>query len=63
MREETLTNRTENVKRFQQLHSSLFENTPLMLEEDAFMQSRRGLSRGKNMLFLRQERHILERCL
>ena len=63
MREETLFNRTEIVKIFQQLRPSLFENTPLMLEEDAFMQSRRGLSRGKNMPFLKQERHILERCL
>ena len=61
MREETLTNRTENVKRFQQLHSSLFENTPLSIEEDAFLQSRRGLSRDKSMPFLRQERHVLER--
>ena len=61
VREETLTNRTDNVKRFQQLRPSLFEDTPLMLEEDAFLQSRRGLSRGKNMPFLRQERHVLER--
>ena len=61
VKEETLINRTEIVKIFQQLRPSLFEDTPLSIEEDAFLQSRRGLSRGKNMPFLRQERHVLER--
>ena len=60
VREETQINRTETVKRFQQLRPSLFEDTPLSIEEDAFLQSRRGLSRGKNMPLLGQERHVLE---
>ena len=61
VREETLFKKIGTVKIFQQLRSSLFEDTPLSIEEDAFLQSRGGLSRGKNMPFLRQERHVLER--
>ena len=61
VKEEMLINRIEIVKIFQQLRPSLFEDTPLSIEEDAFLQSRRGLSRDKNMPFLGQEKHILER--
>jgi len=63
VKEETLINRTEIVKIFQQLRSSLFEDTPFSIEEDALLQLRRGLSRGKKRPFLGQEGHILERCL
>jgi hypothetical protein len=63
VREETLFKKTGTVKIFHQLRPSLFEDTPLSIEEDALLQSRRGLSRGKNMPLLGQERHILERYL
>ena len=60
VREETLFKKIGTIKIFQQLSPSLFEDTPLSIEEDAFLQSRRGPSRGKSMPFLRQERHVLE---
>ena len=60
VREETLFKKIGTVKIFQQLRPSLFEDTPFSIEEDALLQSRRGLSRGKNMPLLRQERHVLE---
>jgi len=63
VKEETLINRTEIVKIFQQLRSSLFEDTPFYIEEYTLLQSRRGLSRGKKRPPLKQEGHILERCL
>ena len=60
VREETLFKKIGTIKIFQQLSPSLFEDTPLSIEEDAFLQSRRGPSRGKSMPFLRKERHVLE---
>ena len=60
---DTLIKQTENVRIFQEVRLSLFEETLFLNEEDALQHSRTCLSWSKNMPLLMQEGYVLKRCL